>query len=154
MSSHGDGEAHRKLLRNRACFFANQGSKQAESSSSKSSSTTPINTNEKSTGKIEKVDKTRVHVRWLLKAVLSDYSHRSIEDFGDMMSTMFTDSELAQNVGIKKTKACYLVTHGIAVHFRNMLLVQAKKSKIHVLSFDESLNDNTQRNGYHPSILG
>ena len=57
---------------------------------------------------------------------------------------MFTDSELAQNVGIKKTKACYLVTHGIAVHFRNMLLDQAKKSKIHVLSFDESLNDNTQ----------
>ena len=37
-------------------FFGNQGSKQAESSSSKSSSNIPINTNEKSTGKIEKVD--------------------------------------------------------------------------------------------------
>ena len=92
------------------------------------------------------MNKTEIHVRWLLKSVMSGYSYRSIEDFGDMMPAMSPDSELAKNTQIKRTKViCYLVMHGIAVHFKNILLDEVKNSQIHVLSFDVSLNDVTQK---------
>ena len=37
------------------------------------------------------------------------------------------------------------MTQVITVHFKNVLLDEVKNSQIHVLSFDDSLNDVTQK---------
>ena len=79
--------------------------------------------------------------------VLSGHSYRSIDDFGDLMPGLFDDSEKAKNCHIKRQKASYLVTHRIALHFKKILEEEISKSKIHVLCFDESMNDTTQKCG-------
>ena len=60
------------------------------------------------------------------------------------MAVMFPDSKIVQNFKLGKDKFAYVVNHGLAPYFKNLLLAEIKKSNIHVFSFDESLNDATQ----------
>ena len=52
---------------------------------------------------------------------------------------MFPDSEIAK-MTLNRTKGGYIINHGIAPHFNELLLAGAKHSPFYVLSFDESLN--------------
>ena len=102
------------------------------------------NTSKKQQSRIKNRYKMEIHTRCLIKMVLSGHSYRPIEDFGDLMPVLFDDSEKAKNCHIKRQKASYLVTHSIALHFKK-ILEEISKSKIHVLCFDESLNNTTQK---------
>ena len=46
---------------------------------------------------------------------------------------------------VKKDKCGYIITHGIAPHFEQLLLEDVSRSPFFALSFDESLNKSLQR---------
>ena len=54
---------------------------------------------------------------------------------------MFSDSSIAANVSMNKTKCAYLINYGIAPHFKKLLgedILQC--TPMYSVSFDESLN--------------
>ena len=53
--------------------------------------------------------------------------------------------EIAKKMTLARTKGGYIINHGIAPHFNELLLVEANQSPFYVLSFDESLNKHLQR---------
>ena len=57
---------------------------------------------------------------------------------------MFPDSNIAKTFTMGRTKSQYVVNHGLAPYFKDILLTALKISGMLVLIFDESLNDATQ----------
>ena len=57
---------------------------------------------------------------------------------------MFPDSKIAKDVRLGADNVKYVIDFGIAPIFKNDLTESIKKSEFYVVSFDESLNDNTQ----------
>ena len=57
---------------------------------------------------------------------------------------MFPDSKIARNFSMARTKALYVINHGIVQHVKYLLLSSINTLNIHVYSFDESLNEATQ----------
>ena len=53
---------------------------------------------------------------------------------------MFSDSSIAANVSMSKTKCAYLVNYGIATNFKKLLGEDLLQSAMYSVSFDESLN--------------
>ena len=56
----------------------------------------------------------------------------------------FPDREIAKNMSTGKTKSMYLIKHGIASYLKSLLEADINKSDCYLMSFDESLNENTQ----------
>ena len=83
-------------------------------------------------------------IRLCLKITKSKYSQRSVDDMQELLATMFPDSSIAQEMRLKKDKCGYIITHGIAPHFEELLLEEVSRSPFFALSFDESLNKNLQ----------
>ena len=57
---------------------------------------------------------------------------------------MFSDSDIAKQFSMGRTKSMYVINNGLAPFFKSQLTDDLEKSGIHVFSFDESLNDVTQ----------
>ena len=57
---------------------------------------------------------------------------------------MFLDSKIAKDMRLGADKVKYVINFGIAPAFKNALTECMKKSEFCIVSFDESLNDNTQ----------
>ena len=57
---------------------------------------------------------------------------------------MFPDSNIASAFSMAPTKVLYVINHGLATHFKQILKDGITKSDCYVVSFDESLNDITQ----------
>ena len=57
---------------------------------------------------------------------------------------MFPGSKIAKDMRLGADKVKYVINFGIAPVFKNALTESIKKSECYVVSFDESLNDNTQ----------
>ena len=146
VTEHNEGKKHKALVNKKMNFFvseSNETSKEGQSDGTVIVGNT--STSKKQQNHIKNRYKMEIHTRWLIRMVLSGHSYRSIKDFGDLMPVLFDDSEKAKNCHIKRQKASYLVTHGIALHFKKILEKEISISKIHVLCFDESLNDSTQK---------
>lgn len=89
-------------------------------------------------------EKIKAIVIWLMKSIDSGYSNHSSDDIGDVLRSMDPDSKILEAFNMKKTKAAYVINHGLGPHFRGLLYSQIEKSDIIVLSFDESHNDVTK----------
>ena len=79
-----------------------------------------------------------------MKTVSSGYSNNSSKDISNLFYVMFPDSKIAKDMKLGAGKVKYVINFGIAPIFKNALTESIKKSEFHVVSFDESLNDNTQ----------
>ena len=88
--------------------------------------------------------KLKAEIIWTLKTVSSGYSNNSSKDISNLFYAMFPDGKIAKDMRLGVDKVKYLLNFGIASVFKNALLDSIKKSEFCVVSFDESLNDNTQ----------
>ena len=74
----------------------------------------------------------------------SGYSNNSGKDISNLVYLMFPDSKIGKDVRLGADKVKYIIDFGIAPVFKNAVTESVKKSEFYVVSFDESLNDNTQ----------
>ena len=58
---------------------------------------------------------------------------------------MFPDSQIAQQWSCGPTKLSYLITFGIAPYFKELLFAELTEAPCFVLSFDESFNQELQK---------
>lgn len=58
---------------------------------------------------------------------------------------MFPDSAIASQFTFGESKCSYVINHGIAPHFSELLTNNLKTCEDYVVSFDESLNKVTQQ---------
>ena len=79
-------------------------------------------------------------MRWVLHVVMQKLSFRSCDYVGDLFKAMFPNCPEAEMFSLKKTKCAYMVNHGFAPYFLELLLKNITKSPLYSLSFDESLN--------------
>ena len=58
---------------------------------------------------------------------------------------MFPDSIIAQRMSCGPTKLSYLISFGIAPYFMDLLLKELKDAPCYVISFDESFNEELEK---------
>ena len=64
-----------------------------------------------------------------------------------LFQCMFTDSEIAKDFQLSRTKVTYNTNfvYGVAPYFHQLLIDELKNCNYYSLCFDESLNDFTQK---------
>ena len=134
LTDHAKGAKHNEALKNVKIFFAE---------SKKTSSSQPLVSSESRECLIEKQktlescvksEITKAEIIWLLKT----------DDLSDVFAAMFPDSAIALQFQMACSKSMYKLNHGLAPHFKSLLLETLQMSEIHVYSIDESLNEVTQ----------
>ena len=75
---------------------------------------------------------------------MSHFSFRSCAELSELFQVMFSDSEIASEFTLGKTKCSYLINYGLAPYFKDPLLREINTSEFFSLSFDESLNKEIQ----------
>ena len=90
--------------------------------------------------------KTRMaEIRWAHKVVLAHMSFRSSLGIAELFQNMFSDSEIAKQFKMSKTKTTYLINFGLAPYYHSIVSKQLQLSPAYSLSFDESLNEVLQQ---------
>ena len=88
---------------------------------------------------------TNAEILWALKVVKSHYSFRSSTDMKQLFEAMFTDSTIAKQMSVGKTKVAYIVTCGLAPFFHRSIVDSVKNTDEFTACFDEALNKIAQR---------
>ena len=106
-------------------------------------------TEEKRSSSMTKLTLTReqhkAEIFWALKSVMSHFSYNSAHDITDVFKAMFPDSIIAQHMSCGPTKLSYLISFGIAPYFMDLLLKELKDATCFVISFDESFNEELEK---------
>ncbi|ELU04337.1 hypothetical protein CAPTEDRAFT_214721 [Capitella teleta] len=89
-------------------------------------------------------DVSKAEILWALQAMNTHQSNSSQSAISTVFAAMFPDSAIAQKFSVGETKMRYLVKHGLAPYFKDLLLGYVKNVPW-VLMFDESLNKATQQ---------
>ena len=87
----------------------------------------------------------KAEIFWALKSVMSRFSYNSAHDITDVFKAMFPDSIIAQRMSCGPTKLSYLISFGIAPYFMDLLLKALKDAPCFVISFDESFNEELEK---------
>ena len=93
----------------------------------------------------------KAEIMWVLD-VMSNYSYQSCATKAKLFSKMFFDSEIAQNMKIRKTKCSYVLVHGIFTHFKDILMKSLQETPFIVISFDEFFNSGVKKGLMDPLI--
>ena len=93
---------------------------------------------------MSKSEKRKADIIWTLRTVSSGYSNNSSKDTSNLFYAKFPDSKIVKDMRLGADKVKYVINFGIAPVFKNALAESIKKSEFYVVSFDESINDNTQ----------
>ena len=80
----------------------------------------------------------RAECLWALQLV--KMSLNSCRNISELFKRMFSESQIAQQFHIGKTKAMYVVAFGLAPYFFDRLLKHLKECQTFVICFDEALN--------------
>ena len=83
---------------------------------------------------------SRTELIFLLASLKSGLSSRAAESLMKLMPQMFSDSKVAAEISLARTKYAYTLCFGVAPYFEQMLVCKLKKSPEFVVMFDESLN--------------
>ena len=134
VTEHGKGGTHQQLIKERVHFSKPNG--ETEKKQTKLDDTSHH---------VTEMAKTKALVVWLLKSIDSGFSNNSSDDIVECLQVMCPDSKIASSLKMKRTKAYYVINHGLAPYFKTLLLEDVSASDICVLSFDESLNDVLQK---------
>ena len=86
-------------------------------------------------------EKVKAQILWLMKSINSGFSNNATDDVGDVLRRMDPNSKVLAAFNMKKTKAAYIINHGLAPYYRDLLYEQINVTDVVVLSFDESHND-------------
>ena len=76
---------------------------------------------------------------------MSHLSCNSAHDITDVFKAMFPDSIIAQHMSCAPTKLSYLISFGITPYFMDLLLEELKDAPCFVISFDESFNEELEK---------
>ena len=87
--------------------------KQKENNSQTSSSGTTIDS------LIILLSVLKAEIRWVLKVVSSSFSLRLCLNLNALFKEMFSDSKIAENLKLSKSKCGYYVTYGIAPYLKS-----------------------------------
>ena len=92
-------------------------------------------------------ESSKVEIIWLLKCVMSRCSLRFNGDLGDtfIMCHVPWDGESRKNFNMAWSKSVFGVKHGLAPYFKTLLQTTLEKAEILSYSFEESLNEVTQK---------
>lgn len=88
---------------------------------------------------------TTAETLWIMHNVLRHNSLRDTESSVPVLSRMFSDSEIAKKLKLRKDKVAYTVTYGLKKYFEDELINLASSSDYIVGAFDESLNEVTKK---------
>ena len=82
---------------------------------------------------------TRAELLWAMNVSYKHFSDISCCDVVSMFQLIFTDSNIASRVSLRKTKVAYYITHGLAPYFHNELKDSISQCRYLAACFDESL---------------
>ena len=134
LTDHAKGAKHNEELRKVKSFFQKVKKTSQEQPVSTSSTEPEISTNQKTLEScVIKSEVTKAEIIWLLKTVDSGFSIRSNDDLSSMFMTMFPDSAIASQFQMARSKSMYELNHGLAPHFKSILVDTLKSSDIHVI---------------------
>ncbi|KAG8177476.1 hypothetical protein JTE90_008660 [Oedothorax gibbosus] len=91
-----------------------------------------------------KDDITRAEIMWCIHTVIGNKSLRSAEKDVKVFAQIFPDSDVAKKMQLAKSKMSYLIVHGLAYHFKQILLKEVMLAEQFVIGFDERFNKITQ----------
>ena len=77
---------------------------------------------------------------WALENTLNHQSFSSCESLSKLFTRMFSDSKIAEQFSLGKTKCRYYTVFGIAPYFKSLLVNSIKSAEYFVASYDESYN--------------
>lgn len=82
---------------------------------------------------------TNAEVLWLLKLVEDDIPFATCDDIKQLLTLMFPNENLIKDMSCGATKASYVISHGIAPYFRDLLTSDVIKSNTgYTIHFDET----------------
>ena len=90
-------------------------------------------------------EQRKEEIFWEMKSVMSHFSYNSGHDITDVFKAMFLDSIIAEHMSCGPTKLSYLISFGIAPYFMDLLLKELKDAPCFVISFDESFNEELEK---------
>ena len=85
----------------------------------------------------------KAEIVWSLKSVCSGFSNNSASDINQVFTAMFPDSRIAKSFQSGPYKLDYICNFGLAPFLKTIL--KLKKSEHFVISYDESMNEVTQK---------
>ena len=136
LTEHAEGAQHKEIVKRKKVFFSPE-RKEGLGESNRQGSL-------EETGHVKDISIIKAQVIWILKMIDSGYSNNSSDNIMECFKAMCSDSLIAQKIDMHRTKTSYIINHGLAPHFKKLLLEDINKSDIFVWSFDESLNQKTQ----------
>ena len=94
---------------------------------------------------LTKNDVTNAEIMWCLKVVDGHFSCNSCSDLANLFQCVFTNSKIAHQFSLGKTKCRYMILYAIVPYCRSELLKQINSFLFFSLSFDECLNSMLQK---------
>ena len=153
LTDHAKGKKHSEALSKVQNFFKLANSSNSTKSCSLDSPTVSLSASSSVSSQprqesielyVESTSTARAEIVWTLKSVLSGFSTRASDDMSQTLAAMYPEIEELKSFQMSRTKAMYVVNHGLAPYFKSLLKNDLLKTDFLVYSFDESLNDATQ----------
>ena len=73
-----------------------------------------------------------------MKCVVSHYSHRSMDEFPDLLKTIFFDSDIAKEVQLGRTKVGYVINYVLKKYYYDKMMGKVKSDNHFTICFDEA----------------
>ena len=70
---------------------------------------------------LKNTNTARAEIVWTLKSVLSGFSARSCDDMSQTLTAMYPEIHELKSFQMSRTKATYVVNHGLAPYFKSLL---------------------------------
>ena len=83
----------------------------------------------------------KAEIMWAPEVVIAKHSFCSCDNKSELFNSMFPDSQVAKIFAYGKTKCKYLVRHGIAPYFKEVLTKSLMELEHYVCLFDESYSN-------------
>ena len=85
-------------------------------------------------------DVLRAKIFLAMKCVSSHYPQRSMDEFPDLMRTMFPDSEIAWYFALGCTIVGYVINYGLKRSYQNKFMSTVKNANLFTVCFDGPFN--------------
>ena len=110
------------------------------------------NNNSSSEKYVATEDVQNAEIIWAMRLIEKHRPYRSCDAIQQTFTAMFPDSAIAKKMSIARTKAKYLINHGLAPYFAEERTTEIKEPGKIVACFDEALNNVAQRGQMDISI--
>ena len=98
-------------------------------------------------------ESVKAEIRLAMKCVTSHYSQRSMDEFPELLRTIFPDSEIAKGVQLGRTKIGYTINYGLKMYYQEKCMNAIKNVNRFTVCFDEAHNDISNRKQLDAHVL-